>query len=136
VWTKKTEVDDAFAQPWGLASVGGTLWANPPPFSLLGRMVVTVGREGARMVIVAQRWETEDWWPDLLALCTRRIQLGPGPNFLRGGTVPVREPDWEVWAFLPDSSGPTLMPVTPGGTGSTAERHVSLAPAGGLAGSL
>jgi len=82
------------------------------------------------MVIVAPRWERENWWPDLVALCTRRTQLGPGPKFLRGGTVPMREPDWEVWAFLLDSSGPASMPATPGGTEGTAERYVSLAPAG------
>jgi len=118
-----------------VAAVGGTLWANPP-FSLLGRTVAKVGREGVRIVIVAPRWETEDWWPNLLALCIRRIQLVPGLKFLRGGTFPVRGPEWEVWAFLMDSSGSALVPAPPGGTGGAAERQVCLVPAGGLAGSL
>ena len=57
---------DAFALDWSKFS---TFYAFPP-FSLIGRCLQKIRREGATGIMVAPEWPTQPWWPALQELMT------------------------------------------------------------------
>jgi hypothetical protein len=93
VWEEETAGVDFFDQ----SLAGEWLWANPP-FSLLDRVLDTVRRQQAHMLLVVPKWTTASWWPTAVSLQTAPPLLLPRVEnlYIPKGILPAMgPPHWD-----------------------------------------
>jgi len=90
---------DGLSARWG--EMGGVCYAFPPP-SLVGPVVLLLDEQGAAAVLVVPRWEAQWWWPVLLRLAERLVDLD---------------------ALACSQGCPVLLPARPGGPAHPFGRH-------------
>jgi len=103
---------DAFAISWAAEA---RPWINPP-WDLLPRVLQKLRLEGASATVIAPRWLSATWWPDLVELAREILVFDPEPeSFLPGhlGSVSaLGSPHWQYVAVDVGPVGPP--PLAPG----------------------
>jgi hypothetical protein len=96
----RAEAVDAFSQSW---AEGVSLLV--PPFCLILRVLHHLVESQAVAILFCPRWEAQPWWPVLMRVSTRSIDLGlgheatiPGPS---GECEPARG-RWTMQAHVVD----------------------------------
>jgi len=88
--------------------LGENCWCNPP-FNLLGPVVRKIVATGARVTLVAPRWEAQPWWAAAVEACSHWEQLPAAEGVFTHGSrsTPARRPTWDVVAFRFSSGAAT-----------------------------
>ena len=100
------EATDAFQQSWK-APVRG--FANPP-WNLIGKVLSTVEKQEAEVVLVAPIWPSQPWYPKLLSLLSAiPLRIHPQENLMqetREGSLPQVNPPLAVWPISGNTTPP------------------------------
>uniref|UniRef100_A0A7S0Z4Q6 Reverse transcriptase domain-containing protein n=1 Tax=Hemiselmis tepida TaxID=464990 RepID=A0A7S0Z4Q6_9CRYP len=95
---------DAFTVPWG----SELLWLNPP-WELIPRVLFKLREERARGIIIVPHWPSQAWWPTLMELAVRVVNLPRPRQVVRpahdGVVEPLLHAGLRLRAVLVDGSG-------------------------------
>jgi hypothetical protein len=103
---------DAFAISW---AAEGRSWINPP-WDLIPRVLRKLRLEGAAATVVAPRWLSASWWPDLVELSREMLVFDATPDaFLPGHLGSATALGSPHWRYVAVNVGP---PPPPSGSTS------------------
>lgn len=99
-----------------LSWLGENCWCNPP-FNLLGPVMHKIVTTGARVTLVAPRWEAQPWWAAAMEASSEWLPLPASEGvFTHGNREPsVRQRRWNVVAFRFGGDGATRCRATSAG---------------------